>query len=499
MKYGFIKKLSIFLSLSFAIPFMYQSSLHAASRYSGIKKVIVIDFYDKTKRFNGAQVADKVRNELRKRSKFYVLSKKQTLAKFKKLKISRRKMLRKSYRKAIGRYLGVDGIIIGIIGPGTKSKYKLTLKMERIKSQRIVRTYSFPFNKYIGPKASKAVAYRFLGKSGRRTGRRRVPTPVPTIAPEPYYAEPAEQFEPDDYDDGAPIQQRALPSDEEDNVPEWVAGDSDEEEKDTKKKSKTKKKKDIAGYEKPERDWLTLKFAPAFFKNSYTLTNPAGSPVENLLTVNTGFFPGIYFSGEVWFLPFLGIDFMYNMGFLTLQVNPPGQDPFNVKTTFWQLGGGIKYRYHFMKSSNSPYVFAKFGYVMQKFNPGDQSLAATPVLSSNSYSDITFGIGTKVPFWFIEGADLGLNFSFDYFVKSSLSEGVVNNGLTNSASGYQIAFGPYWRFYKWLFTGFDFIYNHHSASFSNPDATAGTRTDAVDGAGASDNFLGILLLIGINL
>jgi len=93
-----------------------------------------------------------------------------------------------------------------------------------------------------------------------------------------------------------------------------------------------------------------------------------------------------------------------------------------------------------------------------------------------------------------------MNFTFDYFIWSTLSEGdLVNNGTTNGSKGWQFSMGPYWKFWKWLFTSLDFYYNTHSGTFNSPDPAAGTRTDAADGATSSDSFLGLILAIGVNL
>ncbi len=501
-----LRKIFIFLFLTFVfIAFANIGKSHAVS-YRGIRKVIVIDFYDKTKKFNAVKASDFIRKELAKRAKFKVLSKSQTIALFKSKNISRRKMLKKSYRKAVGKYLGVDAIVIGVLEKGTKKKYQLRMKMERINTQAPVRIYTFHFNKYIGPKASAAASSRFLTSAGRRTAvaarPKRTPAPIPTSSPDvDYYEEPAQ---PDQ------IVRREIPDEQEkgDDVPDWVTGEEDESAKkkrrkkvrfrttddDEKEEAESEESESESGF---KRKWLTAKLAPAFYKNSYSVTNPAGSAVVNIIDVSTGFFPDVYIFAEAWFFEYIGIDFFYNMGFLTLNVTPPGGTEFSVKTTFTQFGGGLKGRYHFLRDEErSPYAYARFGYTLQKFKPGTQESA---VLSSNQYSDIMFGIGAKFPLWFLENPKLGINFSFDYFILSKLSEGVINNGTDNASKGWQMSFGPYWNFWKWLFAGFDIQYNKHSVKFGAPDTAAGSRADVVDGAKSSDSFLGILLVIGMNI
>ena len=107
---------------------------------------------------------------------------------------------------------------------------------------------------------------------------------------------------------------------------------------------------------------LTLKFSPSIFKNKYTVTNPGGSSVINLISVNTAFFPGIYIGGEAWAFRYIGLDFLYNMGFLKLNVTPPSGTAFSVNTKFYQMGTGLKGRIFFMKREKSPYAFARIGY-----------------------------------------------------------------------------------------------------------------------------------------
>lgn len=486
-----IKKLFAFVIASCFI--FTAAPSKARSRFSGIKKAIVIDFVDTTKRFNGSKVADRVRLEFQRQAPFQVLSKRQMLSKFKRLKISRRKMLRKSYRKAVAKYLGVDAVISGIIRPGKRSKYRLSLKMETVRTQKVVRMYTLPFNKYIGPKASKVVASRFLGKTKRRSlARRPAPSPTPGIE-----VPPDAQFDSLSQPGQTIEQRREMPK--EDDVPDWVVG---KEEEAPRKKAEfrttgSKEKKESERFdESKKRDWLTLKFSPSFYKNSYKVTNPAGSAVVNVINISTSMYPSFNFWAEWWFLDFLGIDAFYNIGFLTLNVTPPGGTQFSVKTKSTQLGGGIKYRYHFLRDeTRSPYASLRFGYTLQKFSPNTHTPAT---LSSNKYNDMMVGIGAKMPFWFLEKPDIGLTFGFDYFIWSKLKESGVNNGTSNSSSGWQVAFGPYWKFYKYFTAGLDIAYNKHSASFSSPDTSAGTRADIVDGAKSSDSFLGIMIALGVN-
>ena len=456
-----------------AVLLLPKSNSYAQGKFAGIKTVIVLDFADKTGKFKGDKIADLVRQEMSSQAKFKVLSKSETLARFKKLKISRTKMLTASYRKAVAKYLKVDAFVLGTI---TKEKYyRLTLKMERSKTQAAVNISYVDFKNEVGPTVSKVATAKFLGLSYQTAPTERIA--APPIRPEPSATTPSEKAEVTKALPG-----RTMPQEEE-TAPSAI-------------QSFTPKGEEKEAYEAGavKRDLLTLKFAPALLKNSYSVVNPDGSTVAKPIGISTGFFSDIYFTGDLWFIRYLGIDFTANYGFLTLKVTPPGGTTFNVSTKFTQFGGGVKYRYFFMDDPKSPYAFARIGYSIQKLSPGTQ---ATNVLSGNKYTDISFGIGAKVPFWFLKKPDLGLNFGFDYFLSSSLTETVINNGTKNSSSGYQIALGPYWKFYKSLFTSFDFTYNKHSASFKAPDATS--RADVVENAKSSDAFTGILLSFGVNL
>jgi len=183
------------------------------------------------------------------------------------------------------------------------------------------------------------------------------------------------------------------------------------------------------------------------------------------------------------------------MGFLSLNVTPPGGTGFSVSTKTYQFGGGINYRYIFMKDEErSPYARARFGYAILTFSPGAQP---SPVLSKNKYSDLMIGIGVDFPFWFVENPRLGIKFNFDYFIISKLSESVVNNGTTNSSKGFQFSMGPYWYFYKGIFTSIDLNYMKHSVNFGAPDTTLGSRADVADGAKSSDSYLGVLIGFGV--
>jgi hypothetical protein len=468
----------ITVTLSFLILPGLAGKALCQTDFGAIKSVMVLDFVDKTGKFDGKKVADMLRQDLAAQGPLKVIPKNQMLEKFKKLKVQRSKLSNPTYRKKVSKFFGVGGLVMGTI---TKEKnYKLELRIERIKTGTVIHHSSILFKKEVGPNASKIAVAKFLGitapapETGAQEGYAPIaPTPPPDIEP------PMAQGE---------VPQRTMPEDQEMSTAPAPSAEPAKEEKETKSES----------YEGGEGkvDWLTLKVSPAFYKNSYSVKNPAGSAVVNVINIDTGLFPGVNFSGDLWFLKFLGIDFGFNYGSVKLTVTPPGGTAFNVNTTYMQFGGGVKYRYIFMDNPRSPYASARIGYGIQTFSPGTQ---ASAVISKNTYKDLGFGIGIKCPFWFLEKPDLGLNFGFDYFIMSSLKETVVNNGTSNSSSGYQISMGPYWKFYKSFFASFDFSYLTHSGNFKAPDVAQGSRADVVEGAKSSDSIMGLFVGLGMNL
>lgn len=447
------------------------SKINAQDPFAGIDKVIVTDFYDQTKKSNEVKAADLVRNEMIKQSKFKVLPKDKTLAKYNRLGIEGSKMILKNYRAKVGKSTNADAFLVGLIAKGTMSKYVLKLKMERVAPPSTIKTLSFPFNKYVGEKAAQAAVAKFLGTEGMRTAKAPKTTAPVTVMEVP--PEPMEEIAPYEKPPETVVEKR--PS-----------------------KMPTEEKFEATGGEKAKRDWMTVKFAPAIFKNNYSVNNPTGSAVINLIDIDTSFFPGISLAAEGWFFRYIGIDVLYNMGFLNLDVTPPAGTAYSVKAKLYQLQTGLKGRIFLMKREKSPYLYGRFGYSLQKFSPGTQP-AGSEVLSSNKYTELTMGIGSKIPFWFIERTEIGLTLSFDMFMLSKLKEGVVNNGLTNDPMGYQFAMGSYWKFYKSMFTSIDFVYNYHKCSFANADTALGSRADVEDHAKSKDTLLGMFLFFGFTL